>query len=202
MKLQDITPVILASQSPRRREIMRRHGVDVLIRPTDTDESLPDSIGPEEAVQLLSAKKALACFGSLQTSDFPSGLIIAADTIVYKDEILGKPVDEEDAFRMLALYRGTFHQVMTGVTLLDIATRKQHSFCETTLVHCKNYSDEEIREYIRTAQPFDKAGAYGIQEAFSEYIESYEGDYENVVGLPFERLARETELFTNSLLMQ
>ncbi len=200
MKIQEITPIILASQSPRRREIMRRHGIDVLVHPTDTDETLPDSIEPEDAVQLLSAKKALACLESLNTSDFPSGLIVAADTIVYKDEILGKPVDEEDAFHMLSLYRGTFHKVMTGVTILDIASRKQHSFCETTLVHCRNYSDEEILEYIRTAKPFDKAGAYGIQESFSEYIESYEGDYENVVGLPYERLSRETERFFESYL--
>ncbi len=200
MKIQEITPIILASQSPRRREIMRRHGIDVLVHPTDTDETLPDSIEPEDAVQLLSAKKALACLESLNTSDFPSGLIVAADTIVYKDEILGKPVDEEDAFHMLSLYRGTFHKVMTGVTILDIASRKQHSFCETTLVHCGNYSDEEILEYIRTAKPFDKAGAYGIQESFSEYIESYEGDYENVVGLPYERLSRETERFFESYL--
>ena len=200
MKIQEITPVILASQSPRRREIMHRHGIDVIVRPTDTDESLPDSIEPEEAVQLLSAKKALACFNSLDTADFPSGLIIAADTIVYKDEIIGKPVDEEDAFRMLSLYRGTFHKVMTGVTILDIASKMHHSFCETTLVHCRNYSDEEILEYIRTAKPYDKAGAYGIQEEFSKYIESYEGDYENVVGLPFERLSRETERFIDSRL--
>ncbi len=200
MKIQEITPIILASQSPRRREIMRRHGIDVLVHPTDTDETLPDSIEPEDAVQLLSAKKALACLESLNASDFPSGLIVAADTIVYKDEILGKPVDEEDAFHMLSLYRGTFHKVMTGVTILDIESRKQHSFCETTLVHCRNYSDEEILEYIRTAKPFDKAGAYGIQESFSEYIESYEGDYENVVGLPYERLSRETERFFESYL--
>lgn len=193
MKIQDIQPVILASKSPRRQDILKEHGISFILRPTDTDETLPDNISPEEAVKLLSREKAAACLQSLSSEEFPSGLIIAADTIVYKDEILGKPVDEADAFRMLASYRGTAHQVLTGVTLVDIAKKEFHSFFEITHIHCKDYTDEDIYRYIRSARPYDKAGAYGIQEEFSEYIEGYEGDYENVVGLPFQRLAQEVE---------
>ncbi len=193
MKIQDIHPVILASKSPRRQDILKEHGISFILRPTDTDETLPGSISPEEAVKLLSREKASACLQSFSPEEFPAGLIIAADTIVYKDEILGKPVDEADAFRMLSSYRGTAHQVMTGVTLVDIAKKEFRSFCEVTHIYCKNYTDEDIYRYIRSALPYDKAGAYGIQEEFSDYIQRYDGDYENVVGLPFQRLAQEVE---------
>lgn len=195
MKIQDIHPIILASKSPRRQDILRAHGVDYIVRPTDTDETLPNGIAPDEAVKLLSLEKAKTCLQSLPNAEFPSGMIVAADTIVYKDEILGKPHDEADAFRMLSSYRGTVHQVMTGVTLIDIASRRTKSFCEVTNIHCKDYTDEDIYQYIRSAKPYDKAGAYGIQEEFSEYIDQCDGDYENVVGLPFERLAQEAEDF-------
>jgi len=178
MKIQEIQPVILASQSPRRRDILQQHGVSIVLRPTHTDEHLPDGICPEE---------------------FREGLIIAADTIVYKDEILGKPKDEADAFRMLSSYRNTVHQVMTGVTLMDVQSGAVHSFCETTHIRCKDYSDEDIGSYIRECRPFDKAGAYGIQEDFSKYIDRCDGDYENVVGLPFSRLERETDEFTEKI---
>lgn len=196
MKLQEIKPIILASQSPRRKEILENHGIAILIRPANADETLPEVIDPEDAVSLLSRKKALACYHQVCPAEFSEGLIIAADTIVYKDEILGKPIDERDAFRMLSLYRGTSHQVLTGVTLLNIATGYTHTFVETTSIWCKKYSDDDILEYIHTCKPYDKAGAYGIQEDFSNYIDHYDGDYENVVGLPYERLARETEYFT------
>lgn len=196
MKIQEINPVILASKSPRRKDILEKHHVSIVLRPANADETLPEGIGPEEAVSLLSNKKALACYHSVCPAEFQKGLIIAADTIVYKDEILGKPRDEKDAFRMLSLYRGTSHQVLTGVTLLNVATGHTHTFAETTSIWCKDYTDQDILDYIRTCKPYDKAGAYGIQEDFSRYIDHYDGDYENVVGLPYERLARETEIFT------
>ena len=118
---------------------------------------------------------------------------------MYKDEILGKPKDEADAFRMLSSYRNTVHQVMTGVTLIDVQSGAVHSFCETTHIRCKDYTDEDIWTYIRECRPFDKAGAYGIQEDFSKYIDRCDGDYENVVGLPFSRLERETDEFTEKI---
>lgn len=197
MKLQEINPVILASQSPRRKEILENHGISLTIRPADADEILPDGIGPEDAVSLLSRKKAVACYHDVFPKEFREGLIIAADTIVYKEEILGKPLDERDAFRMLSLYRGTSHQVLTGVTLLNVVTGHTHTFVETTSIWCKDYTDQEILEYIHTCKPYDKAGAYGIQEDFSRYIDHYDGDYENVVGLPYKRLAHEAEYFTD-----
>ena len=199
MKIQEIQPVILASQSPRRRDILQQHGVSIVLRPTHTDEHLPDGISPEDAVCLLSREKAEACYREICPEEFREGLIIAADTIVYKDEILGKPKDEADAFRMLSSYRHTVHQVMTGVTLIDVQSGAVHSFCETTHIRCKDYSDEDIWTYIRECRPFDKAGAYGIQEDFSKYIDRCDGDYENVVGLPFSRLERETDEFTEKI---
>lgn len=150
-------------------------------------------------MSILSREKAEACYREICPEEFREGLIIAADTIVYKDEILGKPKDEADAFRMLSSYRNTVHQVMTGVTLMDVQSGAVHSFCETTHIRCKDYSDEDIWSYIRECRPFDKAGAYGIQEDFSKYIDRCDGDYENVVGLPFSRLERETDEFTENI---
>jgi len=182
--------IILASASPRRREIMNSHGIDVRVMPTDTDESLPDGIGMEAAVETLSARKAKACFDSLRPEDDTAGcLIIAADTIVWKDEIMGKPEDHDDAYRMLDKIRGTFHYVVTGVTLIDTDTGAVTTLCDVTKVWCKAYTDEDISDYISREEPYDKAGSYAIQGYFGRYIDHIEGDYENVVGLPYYRIA-------------
>jgi len=196
MKLTEIHPVVLASQSPRRLEILRNHGIEPLVRPSGADETLPEDIRPEDAVMTLARRKAAACIDEHpELRSEPGGIIIAADTIVYKDEILGKPADAEDAFRMLSKYRGTSHSVLTGVSLIRLSDGQEHHFYENTLVWCRDYSDSDIREYIETAKPYDKAGAYAIQGAFAKYIDHIEGDYENVVGLPYPRLAAEAESF-------
>ena len=121
-------------------------------------------------------------------SDYQGHVIIGADTIVWKDEIMGKPEDSSDAFRMLDKIRGTVHYVVTGVALVDTDTGKCNVFSDITEVHCKDYSDEDIRNYLSLREPYDKAGSYAIQGYFGRYIDHIEGDYENVVGLPYYRI--------------
>ena len=181
--------VILASKSPRRIEILHRHGIDASIMPTDTDETLPAGIGMTDAVEMLAKRKAEACYESVQGNpEWAGHVIIGADTIVWKNELMGKPRDAEDAFRMLDSIRGTYHYVVTGVALIDTDTGRCNVFSDITKVHCINYSDEDILDYISREEPYDKAGSYAIQGYFGRYIDRFEGDYENVVGLPFYRI--------------
>lgn len=181
--------VILASKSPRRIEILHNHGVDAIIMPSEADETLPADIGMNEAVEMLAERKAHACYDTVRGNKAYSGhIIIGADTIVWKDEIMGKPEDMADARRMLEKIRGTVHYVVTGVALIDTDTGKATVFSDTTEVHCKNYTDEDIDEYLAMEEPYDKAGSYAIQGYFGKHIDRIEGDYENVVGLPFYRI--------------
>lgn len=191
--LQDFDNVILASQSPRRLEILRAHGIEPLVMPTDTDESLPENITMEEAVTSLSLLKAAASANSSAVSPYigTNSVLIAADTIVYKDELMGKPADRNEAFEMLSSIRSTVHYVATGVTLIYLESGATKYFCEVTKVFCKDYTDEEIYEYIDQEKPYDKAGSYAIQGPFGKYIDHIEGDYENVVGLPYNRICEE-----------
>ena len=181
--------VILASKSPRRLEIMRAHGIEPIVIPSNTEERLPEGIGMEAAVKMLAEQKALATYNALD-GDYRDAVVVGSDTIVYKDEILGKPRDYDDAFRMLSKIRGTSHYVATGVAVIDVQTGKICILADVTTVYCKNYTDEQIREYIEKEQPYDKAGSYAIQGPFGEYIDHIEGDYENVVGLPFYRIEK------------
>lgn len=184
--------IILASKSPRRLEILEKHGIEPIVMPSNTEEHLPDGIGMEDAVKMLALQKAQATYEMVKSSpeyadpaDLQDTLILGSDTVVYKDEILGKPKDYDDAFRMLDKIRSTSHYVATGVALIDAYTGKITVLCDVTTVYCKDYSDEQIRDYIEKDQPYDKAGSYAIQGAFREHIDHYDGDYENVMGLPF-----------------
>ena len=179
--------IILASKSPRRIEILHRHGIDALIIPADTDETLPEGIGMTDAVEMLAKRKAMACYDAVH-EQYPGHLIIGADTIVWKDEIMGKPADADDAYRMLDKIRGTVHYVVTGVAVIDTDTGSCSVFSDITEVHCKNYTDADILEYISMEEPYDKAGSYAIQGYFGKHIDRIEGDYENVVGLPYYRI--------------
>ena len=179
--------IILASKSPRRIEILHRHGIDALIIPADTDETLPEGIGMTDAVEMLAKRKAMACYDAVH-EQYPGHLIIGADTIVWKDEIMGKPADADDAYRMLDKIRGTVHYVVTGVAVVETDTGSCSVFSDITEVHCKNYTDADILEYISMEEPYDKAGSYAIQGYFGKHIDRIEGDYENVVGLPYYRI--------------
>lgn len=173
---------------------MRKHGIEPIVMPSETEEILPEGIGMEDAVRMLALQKAEATYemAKVTAPDLiadPDTLIIGSDTIVYKDEIMGKPQDADDAFRMLSAIRNTEHYVATGVAIINASTGEHEVLCDVTTVYCKDYTDEQIWEYIRDEQPYDKAGSYAIQGPFGKYIDHIDGDYENVMGLPFHRIS-------------
>lgn len=182
--------IILASASPRRKELLYKAGVVFDVIPS-TGEEIITSTEPDKVVEELSLTKARAVSVEL-TEDFPKGtLVIGADTIVACDGcILGKPADEEDAVHMLLKLQGNTHQVHTGVTVLIKEDNGflEHTFSECTDVTFYPVSEEEIRSYVHTGEPMDKAGSYGIQGLFGIYVKGICGDYNNVVGLPAARL--------------
>lgn len=189
----DIKP-ILASASPRRKELIKLIFDNVEIRTADCDETLPENTGAKEAVEYLSKIKNRAC-----VSGEKNELVISADTVVAVDDvILGKPKDKEDARRMINLLSGRTHRVYTGVTLS--LNGKEKTFSEKTDVLFYNLTDNEIEEYINTDEPYDKAGAYGIQGKAGLLVKGINGDYYNVVGLPVSRLKREIAEFSGSVL--
>ena len=169
--------LILASQSPRRRELLGLTGLDFTVRVADIDETMDETKPPVEEVARVSREKAMA------VSREPDDVVIAADTIVVcEGKVLGKPRDAEDAFRMLSLLSGRNHQVMTGMTVLRGDEIVTHT--EVTSLRFRKLHPEEIRAYIATGEPMDKAGAYGIQGGAALFCTRMEGDYYNVMGLP------------------
>ncbi len=181
--------LILASASPRRRELIKLISDNVLCVSSGEDETLPDGISASETAQFLARLKAQSVVKA-----YPEDFVIGCDTVVVlEDEILSKPVDEEDAFNKLRALSGKTHKVVTGCAL--IKGEQIHTFSETTQVEFYPLSHEEIRRYIATKEPMDKAGAYGIQGAGSLFVKGIQGDYFNVVGLPVARLSRELKDF-------
>ncbi len=171
------TTLILASASPRRRELLSLTGLPFTIDAPDVDESC--TLPPREAVKELSRRKALAA-----AELHPGCVILAADTLVSVDEkALGKPHDTEDAFRMLRMLSGRWHQVYTGVTVVD-AQGTLHCEADVTDVHFETMPDEAIRRYIATGEPMDKAGAYAVQGIAGLWIDQLHGSHTNVIGLP------------------
>jgi septum formation protein len=179
--------IILASRSPRRQQLLRDLGIDFEIIAIDFDESYPADLSGKEIALCLSEKKA----DTFKNEVFDNEVIITADTIVWcKGMVLGKPENGEEAFRMIKLLSGDTHEVITGVTLLSKS--KRITFCEVTKVTFTEMTDEEIKYYIREFEPYDKAGAYGIQEWIGlAACSRIDGSYFNVVGLPVHRLYRE-----------
>jgi septum formation protein len=180
-------PVLyLASQSPRRAALINLLGVQrIEIRPSSVEEIFDYTESPEAIVQDLALQKAEASFRSLAKND-PHGIVLGADTIVVLGEkILGKPLDEVEAARMLRSLSNNTHTVFTGVALIDTKAKSTHTFFEKTDVTFRPLSAEEIGAYIATGSPMDKAGAYGIQEDHGAvFVKKISGDYYNVVGLP------------------
>lgn len=180
--------LVLASNSPRRRELLAGLGLDFEVRAMDgIDETYPDDIAVGEVPLFISRSKAAAYAASIADDE----LVITADTVVTVDDlILGKPADRAEAVKMLHLLSGRRHRVVTGVTFTTI--ERTHSFSVTTDVWFSKLSDEEIGWYVDNCRPFDKAGAYGIQEWIGYVgVERIDGSYFNVVGLPVQRLYRE-----------
>ena len=174
--------LILASQSPRRRELLGLTGLPFIVRAADIDETMDSGRAPFDEVARVSRLKAEA------VARKPEDVVIAADTIVVcEGEVLGKPRNEADAFRILSLLSGRHHEVMTGMTV--VCGDKVITHTEVTKIHFRELSPEEIRAYIASGEPMDKAGAYGIQGGAALFADEMVGDYYNVMGLPVCRLA-------------
>ncbi len=190
--------LILASGSPRRRELLDTAGLrhEVIVSGADEDVEASD---PRVLVEKLSARKAEEVYRRISKDDSPTDTsqpfaVIGADTVVALDGvILGKPVDQADAARMLRMLSGRSHHVYTGVTLHGMTDGKEciRTFSEESTVHVDSLTEEEIAEYIASGEPMDKAGAYGIQGSFMKFVLGIEGDYFNIVGLPVSRVYRE-----------
>lgn len=192
--INDKYRIVLASNSPRRRELLAGLGLPFEVRVLqDIDESYPHDLPVSEVALYIAGKKADAYRSVIQ----PDELIITADTVVIVgDEILGKPVDEADAIRMLHELSGRTHQVTTGVCLLT--STQERRFAVTTDVTFKTLTDEEIHYYVDHYKPFDKAGAYGIQEWIGYIgVTGLNGSYYNVMGLPVQRIYNELSLMTS-----
>ena len=173
--------LILASASPRRKELLEKFGVPFIIRAADIDETMDLGKAPYDEVGRVSRLKALA------TAREADDILIAADTIVVcEGKVLGKPHSEADAARMLRLLAGRDHQVMTGCTVLR--GESCVTFTEVTDIHFRELSDREIYAYIRSGDPMDKAGSYGIQGGAALFVDKLVGDYYNVMGLPVCKL--------------
>jgi septum formation protein len=176
--------LVLASASPRRQELLRNAGIAFVVQAADIDERPREGETPRECAERLAREKALAV-----AEAYPGDRILGADTVVAVDgEILGKPRDAGDAARMLRMLSGRVHEVITGVCVVEPGASETRS--ESTLVTMNELSDEEIRDYIATGEPMDKAGAYAIQGRAGRWIPRIEGDYSNVVGLPVALVCR------------
>jgi septum formation protein len=189
--------LVLASASPRRQDLLRSAGISFVVQPADVDETPVAGESARDCAERLARLKALAVW-----QNRPQDTVLGADTIVVVDgAILGKPTDADDAARMLRMLSGRQHQVITGVAVVksplkpkaDLSTGSGHALngahgvivrSETTVVMMNELSDDEIRDYVATGEPMDKAGAYAIQGIASRWIPRIEGDYSNVVGLP------------------
>ncbi|NMA96372.1 MAG: septum formation protein Maf [Clostridiales bacterium] len=176
--------IILASDSPRRKEILTNLNIDFISIPSHIDEDGFFDDDPASRVMLLALEKAK---GVASIVSEPS-LIIGADTLVYKDEIIGKPNDDLDAFRILKELQGGWHEVLTGLAVIDTKKRQKKVVCEKTSVHMAPMTDRQIKRYIATGEPENKAGAYAIQGRAALYIKAIKGCYYNVVGLPVHKL--------------
>lgn len=185
--------IILASASPRRRELMKLITDSFTAVSTDADETIPEGIPPMLASEYLSTIKALSV--SLKN---PDAIVIGCDTTVIADgEILGKPADKEQCRGYMELLSGRTHQVVTGCTIMNGSSTV--SFSETTDVTFRKLSEDEIEAYISTDEPYDKAGGYGIQGRGALLVEKINGDYFNVVGLPVSRLNQELNKLLSSI---
>lgn len=178
--------IILASQSPRRRELLENIGIEFEVKIDSSPEIVDETLDISEIVKSLSAKKAENVSKIMDDEDC---IVIAADTVVaFDDKILGKPESEEDAANTLKMLSGNIHFVYTGISVLDNKTGKIISDFEKTKVRFRELSDTEIRGYVKSGEPMDKAGSYGIQGLGSMFVEKICGDYFNIVGLPICKL--------------
>lgn len=183
--------IILASASPRRREILKMTGLKFSVDAGDYEEDMGLALKPRQLARFLSSEKARAI-----AVKYTNALVIAADTfIVFKGSLLGKPHTNEEARRMLDLLNDKAHSVITGFTIIDTSTKKRLSRSVETRVYFRKLTVKEIASYISTGEPLDKAGAYAIQGTGAAIINKIEGDYFNVMGLPLSSLTEALKKF-------
>ena len=184
-----LPPIILASASPRRCDLLRELKLEFQVLPANTMELDSQEMQARELCQLNAYHKARAV-----AKKHPDSLVLGADTVVcLGSRIYGKPADLDDAHRILAELQGRTHEVVTGVCLLHLRDHRQRMFVETTLVTFRQLHAEQIKQYLSRINPLDKAGAYAIQEEGDEIVKQISGSYTNVVGLPLERLRQELD---------
>jgi septum formation protein len=182
-----LPPLILASASPRRAELLRQLAVEFQVVPSDAAEIFDEQLSPLELCQLNAHHKARAV-----AKKHPDALVLSADTLVFLgSEIMGKPASLADAERMLARLQGRTHQVVTGISLIHLRAHRERIFAASTDVRFRPLDSGQIRNYLSKVNPRDKAGAYAIQEQGDLIVAEISGSYSNVVGLPIERLAEE-----------
>jgi septum formation protein len=183
--------IILASASPRRKELLEKIGLKFEVEPSDYAEDMCSGLSPDELARAISLEKARAV-----ASKHKNTVVIAADTfIVFRGKIMGKPGTEAEARKMLMRLRGKPHSVITGFTILDVDKNKVLTKAVETVVHIKNLTPDEIEAYVKSGEPLDKAGAYAIQGLGSTIVERIEGDYFNVIGLPLSALTEGLKKF-------
>jgi len=188
--------IILASASPRRKELLKRIGLKFKVDPSNYEENISSQLEPHELAKSLSLEKA-----KLVAEKHMNALVIAADTfIVFEGEILGKPRTETEAKKMLETISGRQHSVITGFTIIDTENNKALSKAVETKVYIRRLSSNEIDAYVESKEPLDKAGAYAIQGLGSVIVEKIEGDYFNVIGLPLSALIESLKEFSVHIL--
>jgi septum formation protein len=190
----NLPPLILASASPRRAELLRLLKLKFRIVPSAATEVLDEQLSPFEVCQLNARRKARAV-----AKKNPDSLVLGADTLVFLDgEIMGKPVSRADAERMLTRLQGRTHQVVTGISLIHLRAHRERIFAVSTDVMFHPLDAEQIQDYLAKVNPLDKAGAYAIQEHGDLIVSEISGSYSNVVGLPVERLKGEIQSWATS----
>ena len=195
--MRNIKTIILASASPRRKEILEKTGLKFVVDESRFEEKMDTGLKPHDLAKFLSREKAREV-----ARRHSNALVIAADTIVVlRGRIFGKPCDKEQAKEMLRVFSGKTHSVITGFTIIDTASKKELSRSISSKVFFKRLSADEIEAYIRSGEPLDKAGAYGIQGLGAVLIKRIEGDFFNVMGLPLNALAESLKKFGVNVLM-
>lgn len=184
-----MTPLqlVLASESPRRRALLKEAGFNFDVVPSKVSEIPNKNLNVNDQILDIARRKARAVYEVLKPSRTSAFVILTADTeVIFGGAPLGKPSDKDDAYRILKLLSGHFHEVITAVCVINSATGKEISRIETTQIHFKDLSDQEIWDYINTGEPMDKAGAYGIQGGGGKFVQKIDGPFDNVVGLPMK----------------
>ena len=190
----NLPPLILASASPRRAELLRQLQPDFQVLPSVAEEVFDDHLSPQELCQINAHRKARAV-----AKKHPDALVLGADTLVFLGgEVLGKPADLSEARRMLSRLQARTHQVVTGVSLIHLRRHRERLFAVSTDVAFRRLDDAQIADYLSKVNPLDKAGAYGIQERGELIISEISGSYSNVVGLPVEQLEAELKRWSET----